>query len=52
MRIAFWVRPLSPRERPADELAFRGFMLHSLREEAPAGEQIRERASMRASAGR
>jgi hypothetical protein len=52
MRIAFWVRPLTQRERDADELAFRGFMLHTLREEFPAGPEMQPRASMRASAGR
>lgn len=51
MRIAFWVRPLSQRARQP-EGALKGFMLHSLREDAPAGKEIRAGASMRASAGR
>jgi hypothetical protein len=51
MRIAFWVRPLSRRASQAEE-AFQGFSLHSLRQEAPAADNIRAGASMRASAGR
>jgi hypothetical protein len=50
MRIAFWVRPLSQRSREP-EARFR-FALHSLREEASAGRDIRASASMRASVGR
>ena len=51
MRIAFWVRPLSQRARHPEGV-FQGFALHSLREEAAAGKDIRAGASMRASAGR
>ena len=51
MRIAFWVRPLSQRAKQPDG-AFMGFALHTLREEAAAGKDIRPGASMRASAGR
>jgi hypothetical protein len=51
MRIAFWVRPVRQRARQPQE-AFRGFALHSLREDASASNKMHSGASMRASAGR
>jgi hypothetical protein len=49
MRIAFWVRPVSQR-RQEPKGSLKSFLLHSLADQRPAGEEIR--GEVRVSAGR